>query len=210
MKGLQLTIEPKLVTSVGYDQDEMLRDILQLHIPSGRIDVDMTYGYGGFYNRIERPLHCFDLDPKKPEAMKADSRALPLPDACVKSVMFDPPFVVTNHVGSEEYLMGQKYGGYRTQEEMMEHYGSSIREALRILRPNGILIVKCQDQVSGRRNFSVQRMVMNMAEECGFRWVDVFILIARNRFIGSFKKQSHARKFHSYFLVFRKKRGGAA
>ncbi|PMD94864.1 hypothetical protein BWI97_15825 [Siphonobacter sp. BAB-5405] len=203
MKGVQLSLDYKTIMSVGYDQDQMLRDILELHCPRG-IDCDATYGYGGFYQTIPRPEHCFDIAPKKAEAIQADSRALPLKTKSIRSLMFDPPFVVSNHVQSETYVMDRKYGGYRSMTQLREHYRSSIKEFARVLKRGGVLIVKCQDQCHGRMNYAIHKEVMDMAEESGFRWVDMFILIARNRFLGAVKKQNHARKFHSYFLIFKR------
>jgi hypothetical protein len=47
---------------------------------------------------------------------------------------------------------------------------------------------------------------MNEAEKNGFYTKDLFILVAKTRMIGhNHKIQKHARKFHSYFLVFVKK-----
>lgn len=208
-KGQQLhCIEPE-IKSISFSQDEILRSIHTLYVPGG-FEVDATYGYGGFYNTLPRPEHCFDIDPKKPEAVKADSRALPLLSSSVKSVMFDPPFVVTNHVESDEYLMGKKYGGYRSITQLREHYNSSLVEFARILKPNGICVFKCQDFVHGRCNYFIHDEVLSLARAAGFKAVDLFILFARNRFKGGLKKQNHARKFHSYFWVFRKERKKAS
>jgi hypothetical protein len=204
MKGNQLTCIDKTIMSVSFDQDEILQNIVTLHCPSG-IECDASYGYGGFYKSLPRPLHCFDIAPKKPEARVADSRALPLPAASIKSLMFDPPFVISHHVESETYLMDAKYGGYRTLTELREHYAGSIKEFDRVLRPHGILIFKCQDQVHGRVNYFIHDEVLQLAKEAGFKAVDLFILIARNRFIGFVSKQNHARKFHSYFWVFKRR-----
>ena len=101
-------------------------------------------------------------------------------------------------------MMDRKYGGYKSLAELREHYSSSIHEFARVLKRGGILIVKFQDQFHGRMNYAIHREVMAMAEEAGFRWVDLFVLIARNRFLGAVKRQKHARKFHSYFLIFKR------
>jgi hypothetical protein len=48
---------------------------------------------------------------------------------------------------------------------------------------------------------------MNEAEKSGFYIQDLFILLAKNRMIGhNHKNQKHARKFHSYFIVLKKKK----
>ncbi len=46
---------------------------------------------------------------------------------------------------------------------------------------------------------------MNEASKLGFINKDLFILLAKNRIIGhNHGNQKHARKFHSYFIVFKK------
>lgn len=45
---------------------------------------------------------------------------------------------------------------------------------------------------------------MNMAVSAGLYPKDLFILLAKNRIIGyNHAKQKHARKFHSYYWVFK-------
>lgn len=198
------------IFSIGFGQDEVLLNIIDLHNAGNSFEVDATYGYGGFYNQIPRPEHRFDIAPKVPGVTVADSRALPLKTASVGSLMFDPPFVVTNHVESEEYLMGQKYGGYRTITELREHYKSSLVEFFRVLKPYGLLVFKCQDFVHGRSNYWIHNEVLDMAKATGFNAVDLFILLARTRFNGAVKKQQHARKYHLYFWVFRRLSGRKA
>jgi hypothetical protein len=37
---------PELVRSIGYDQGEIIRNILRLHVPEGKIDCDPTFSTG--------------------------------------------------------------------------------------------------------------------------------------------------------------------
>ena len=39
-----------LVKSVSYNQTEIIKSLLQLYVPSGKIDCDPTYSIGAFYN----------------------------------------------------------------------------------------------------------------------------------------------------------------
>lgn len=64
---------------------------------------------------------------------------------------------------------------------------------------------KCQDTVSSGKQYLSHVYVINEAEKLNFICVDVFILLATNRIQGhNHQNQKHARKFHSYFLVFKK------
>ena len=76
-------------------------------------------------------------------------------------------------------------------------------EARRVLKPNGVLIVKCQDEVSANRQRLTHVEIINRYEANGFYTKDLFVVVRRNRpAVSRLKKQAHARKNHSYFLVF--------
>ena len=48
--------------------------------------------------------------------------------------------------------------------------------------------------------------VYNWATRAGFEPLDLFVLLARNRLVANWQRnQKHARKYHSYFWVFRKR-----
>jgi hypothetical protein len=90
---------------------------------------------------------------------------------------------------------------------MFETYTKELKEYYRVLQENGILIFKCQDTVSGGKNYFSHVWIMNKAYEIGFYPKDLFILISKHRIIsGKHKNQQHARKFHSYFWVFKKEK----
>ena len=68
-----------------------------------------------------------------------------------------------------------------------------------MLCPGGVLVFKCQDKVSSGKQWAIAR---------GFEVLDLFILLARSRLVANWQRnQKHARKFHSYFWVFRKGKG---
>ncbi len=171
---LQICAEIK---SVSYDQQEILSNILTLYVAGNTFDCDATYGYGEFYSGlIARPKLCFDIDPKKPEATHGDSRALPLASASIKTLMFDPPFMV--NTDGRSGLLARNYGAYQTITALREHYQTSLDEFARVLRPRGILVFKCQDFVHGRSNYFIHDEVLQMAKASGFKAVDLFILFA--------------------------------
>lgn len=70
----------EVIKSVSYDQGEIIRNILTLHAPEGKIDVDPTYSKGFFYRDtgVEQPAFKSDINPVYPDVIKADSRCLPI------------------------------------------------------------------------------------------------------------------------------------
>ena len=84
-------------------------------------------------------------------------------------------------------------------------YYSAGCEAVRVLKSKGIMIVKCQDEVSANKQHLTHVEIINEYTKHGLTIEDLFVMIRNNRpSISTLKKQVHARKNHSYFLVFRK------
>lgn len=193
------------VKSFSFDQHEILRNIIRLYIPEGRIQVDATYGYGIFYKTVLAPEHKFDIEPKKNGVTKCDCRNLPLEKNSIHSLIFDPPFVLTDHKNSEHYLMHKRYSGFKLISELREMYNSSIQEFARVLKPGGVLVIKCQDMTHGKKNYFIHNEILNMAAAANFMELDLFILLSNNRFSGRVLKQRTARKHHCYFIVLRKR-----
>ena len=86
-----------LIKSIGYDQSEIIRNILKLHAPEGKIDCDPTFSTGAFYNGtgIDTPQYRFDISPQRGDVVQADARHLPLADSSISCMMLDPPFLAT-------------------------------------------------------------------------------------------------------------------
>ena len=81
-------------------------------------------------------------------------------------------------------------------------------QALRVLRPYGVFIVKCQDEVSANLQNLTHVELINEFTEQGFHAKDLFVLVRPNRpSVSRILRQEHARKNHSYFLVFIKTNG---
>ena len=192
-----------MIKSLSYQQKEILQGIVDLH--TGPIQADVTFGSGCFYKKAQpRPAFCFDLSPRKPGVVAADVCHLPLKDACLASIMFDPPFMARTGPGATlKARFGEIIGSI---EDLWSFYFMARREIHRVLLPGGWFIFKNQDGVlSGKNNFT-HCEIYNMATTLGFIRKDLFILGATHRMMHpAHKRQVHARKFHSYFWVFKKR-----
>jgi len=101
--------------------------------------------------------------------------------------------------GNEE----PKKGGGKWHAAVLELYEEGGREAHRVLRDRGVLIVKCQDEVSANRQNLTHVEIINACAEIGFFCKDLFVVVRPNKpGMSRLLKQVHARKNHSYFLVF--------
>lgn len=214
-----------MIKSISFSQDEILQDIVRLH--TGPIHADATFGSGCFYKPPKvlamvpfigeatrpiyihpicpRPKFCFDIEPRKPEVIPADVTHLPLRNGCLRSVMFDPPFLPRTGPGSN---LKSRYGSIEGgMTGLGTFYALALHEIHRVLMPKGWLVFKCQDLVSGGKNHFIHCHIWEHARGLGFEAIDLFILEAtRRQEDPQGRAQKHARKFHSYFWVFKKRR----
>ena len=193
-----------LIPSVSFDQSEILDWISRLYLCGKGFDLDPCYGGGNFYNKFPKPTHKFDISPRVKGVKEGDCRDLSqwLKDSSVTSIIFDPPFLCG---GGKNGIMHRKYGTFESPGALTTFVGTSLHEFNRILISGGILAVKCMDFVYGRKNYFFHITVHDLAAARGFVALDLFILISKNRVMQwNLKTQQHARKFHSYFWVFRK------
>jgi len=191
-----------LIKSVGYNQQEIINNILQLHNHGRSIDFDPCYNVGGFYKDgiVMGPRIKSDINPLSPGVLKLDVRDLPFESSSIKSVIFDPPFLVSST--KSQYRMVKRYGSFDCLESLKAFYYQSLFSLKRVLKHGGLLIFKCQDFVNARQQNLVLPFIYDTARELNFACRDLFILISNSRMNApSIKKQQHARKHHCYFLV---------
>ena len=192
--------------------------ILDLYVPPGSAVADITYGKGVFWKNVppnRYRLLATDLNDG------IDCRRLPYQDGAIDCVVFDPPYM--HSPGGTAYAAQPPFESYyrnngtgnrtaaKYHEAVLELYAETGIEAYRVLRERGVFIVKCQDEVCSNRQRFTHIEVMQAYESLGFVAEDLFILMRRNRpGVSRVVKQVHARKNHSYFLVFWKPGGKGA
>lgn len=195
---------------------DVFPQILDLHIPIGAKIADVTFGTGVFWKHVD--LSKYELIPSD-ISMGIDCRKLPYQDESLDAVILDPPYMEgllrnnKNHkAGSGSHSTFRDY--YSNGDEVNEGcpkwhgavtdlYYKAGHEGFRVLKENGVMIVKCQDEVSANRQWLTHVEIINYYEKIGFYIKDLFVVVRQNKAnISRLKKQIHARKNHSYFLVF--------
>ena len=194
-------------------QDEIIKNIIDLHNEGKPIELDLTYSKGVFYKSglVEEPKFKIDLNYIGENIINCDFTNTPFEDETVESIMFDPPFLITGKTYKENKegssIIAKRFTCYYNWEELKQSYIGALKESFRLLKKDGILIVKCQNTVSsGKQHFS-HFLVLKTAIELGLYPIDEFVLQAKSKitsFGGRWKTQKHAMKMHSYVLVFKK------
>ncbi len=193
--------------------EDVFPKILELYVLRGSAVADVTYGKGVFWKNVD--LGRYRLLPSD-ITDGTDCRDLPYRDGDVDCVVFDPPYMHspggTAHSSQkpyESYYRNNGTGnrtGSKYHEAVLELYIDGGREAYRVLRDRGILIVKCQDEICSNRQRFTHVEIMREYEDIGFVAEDLFVVMRNNRpGVSRMARQVHARKNHSYFLVFWKR-----
>lgn len=214
-----------LIMSAHLDgNSEVFPLILKLHVPKGSVVADVTCGNGVFWQNVpKRDYEMLATD----IAAGTDCRDLPYMDDSLDCVVLDPPYMEgfyrkspnhkagsgTHSAFAKSYSNGDETNGdvensgtKKWHAAVTDMYFKAGSEALRVLKKNGVLIVKCQDEVSAGKQWLTHVEIINKYEEFGFYTKDLFVVVRNNRpSVSRLIKQKHARKNHSYFLVFVKK-----
>lgn len=187
--------------------------ILSLYVPNSSLVADVTYGEGVFWRNIpENQYRVIGTDIQT----GVDCRDLPYEDGEIDCVVLDPPYMHspggTAHQSQsafEAYYRNNETGNNTSKkyhEAVLELYVDAGTEAHRVLRDRGVLIVKCQDEVCSNRQRFTHVEIMEAYRTRGLIPEDLFVVVRSNRpGVSRTVRQVHARKNHSYFLVFWKK-----
>lgn len=212
-----------LVFSAHIGQNcDIFPKILSLFVQEGSVVADVTYGKGVFWKKVD--MSKYKLLPSDIQT-GTDCRALPYDDESIDCVVLDPPYMEglfrrqSDHMAGggthaafrESYSNGEAVpvdeSTPKYHDAVTDLYYKAGKEAVRVLKPNGTIIVKCQDEVSANRQHLTHVEIINYYEKTlGLYTKDLFVVVRTNRpSVSRLLTQVHARKNHSYFLIFEKK-----
>jgi hypothetical protein len=203
-------VPPEVITScvMGTSADLMV-SVAALYFRRGLRIADVTYGRGVFWQKLDMTQYEFfpsDLETWRefPFVKNCDCRNLSYEDGSMDVVAYDPPW--------SRWASGWSELLYRTgsfdlsNDEILALYKDGMREAKRVLRPEGLLLVKCQDVIIDSRQIRNTIIIHQYAiDELGMTDEDRFCLFAqapRQTFVA--ESPRHAKHQESYLWVFRK------
>jgi len=193
--------------------DVVFPQVLSLYVKPQSTVADVTYGRGVFWKNV--PPNVYNLLASD-LSTGVDCRNLPYEDKSIDCVVFDPPYMHTpggtahvNHQNYENYYKNNESSSDKKYHEaVLDLYFSAAKEAFRVLVEGGIYIVKCQDEVCANQQRLTHIEIINELQTYGFRTEDLFVVVRTGKpGVSRILKQAHARKNHSYFIVFIKPKG---
>lgn len=182
----------------------LIKDVAELgYLRKEWLTLDPTYGLGTFWTewRPDR-LACSDIDRRRTD-LTVDFTKMPWAEETFDAVVFDPPYKL-NGTATESvdarYGVGGRYVGIEGRHVLMV---DGLTECIRVTRPGGNILVKCQDQVASGRKWWQTDLMTGVARRHGCHKVDRFDFLS-HRAQPSGRRQVHAHVGYSTLLVFRK------
>lgn len=162
--------------------------------------LDPTYGLGNFWKEW-RPDNLITGDLFTKSQAILDFTRLPFTNGTFNAVVYDPPYKMNGTPSHPDVPYGVNIPT-RWQDRIKLIIAGAI-ECARVVKNDGYLLVKCQDQVvSGKVVWQTDIVSRSMAN-CGMTKVDRFDMLTNPR-PQPHSRQLHARRNSSALLVFQK------
>jgi hypothetical protein len=172
--------------------------------------LDATYNTGRFWKGSSRNVWSMDINPKYKTKIVGDNRIMEgVPSSAFGTVVYDPPHVGPQGRDKSVKRFDVDFGA--TIECGKQHgwtlsylYPPFLKQAKRVLKPNGLLLAKITDMVNSHRSRWAHCDFMRMAEEAGLTVCDLIVKIRRGPMMSNkWKEAHHARKRHCFWIICR-------
>jgi len=199
------------LSSVWDGEDSVLLEKMLAFYPRKKPKriLDATVNGGRFWRGSKRSVIGLDIDSQHRPNIVGDNVQMPFRPESFDVVVYDPPHIPNQGKDNEKdfntrfglVLRSPKENGYA----FAYTYPPFVKEAYRILAPEGILFCKIADYVHHHRYNWAHLDFVDAAREAGFRACDCIIKIRKGPIIDPrWKTAHHTRRQHCYWLVFRK------
>jgi hypothetical protein len=172
--------------------------------------LDATYNTGRFWKGSSRDVWSMDINPTYKPKIVGDNRIMKgVPSEMFGAVVYDPP-----HVGPQGRVKSVKrfdvdFGatmacGKQHGWSLSYLYPPFLRQAKRVLKPNGLVLAKITDMVNSHKSWWAHCDFMRLAQEAGFTVCDLIVKIRRGPMLSNkWKEAQHARKRHCFWIICR-------
>ncbi|MFH0917139.1 MAG: hypothetical protein V1912_11935 [bacterium] len=172
--------------------------------------LDATYNTGRIWRGTTCRVVSMDIDPKCHPDIVADNREMPgVESYSYGVVVYDPPHVGPQGRDKSRKKFDVDFGATvecgKAQGWTLSYlYPPFLKQAKRVLKPEGLLLAKITDMVNNHRSKWAHCDFMRMAVEAGFTVCDVIVKIRRGPMMSNrWKLAHHARKRHCFWIICR-------
>ena len=175
--------------------------------PSEQLAGDVLVAALDVARELKREGRGFDLNPTRPEIVRADARALPLDDASAQAVFMDPPYGDHIDYSSDPRCIG-KLSAY--DPKYYQAMRGAFDEAYRVLKPGGVLAVYVCDYFETKKGLAPVGFGLFSLFTVRFIPVDIVSVVRRNKSLlkGNFHQAAERDNFFlrgfNYLFIARK------
>ncbi len=199
------------IRSVWEGDDAALLELLLDFYPRQRPQriLDATVNVGRFWRGSTREIVGLDIDARFRPTVSGDNIAMPFQNACFDVVVYDPPHIPNQGQDQQKdfntrfglVLKSTRENGYNFSHT----FAPFVREAYRVLVTEGILFCKITDYVHNHRLQWAHVDLVQAAAAARFVPCDCIVKVRKGPIVDpKWRTAHHARRHHSYWLVFRK------
>lgn len=201
----------RLLPSVWEGEDADLLELMLDFYPHERPQriLDATVNAGRFWRGSQRPVIGLDINPRYRPHIVGDNLHMPFRDGIFDVVVYDPPHI-PNQGKDRSKDFNTRFGlvlkSTAAQGYNFSHlYLPVVREAYQLLKPEGILLCKIADYVHNHRLQWAHMDLIQSATATGFCACDCIVKIRKGPIVDpKWQVAHHARRYHCYWLIFRK------
>jgi len=162
------------------------------------------------WKNSKRLIVSMDIDPRYKPDIVGDNRSMKgVPSSHFGVVVYDPPHVGPQGRDKSSKRFDVDFGAF--VECGKEHdwnlsylYPPFLKQAKRVLKPEGLLLAKITDMVNNHKSKWPHCDFMRMAEEAGLTVCDLIIKVRTGPMMSTkWKEAHHARKRHCFWIVCR-------
>lgn len=171
--------------------------------------LDATVNVGRFWRGSSRQIIGLDVNSRFRPTVVGDNLAMPFRSESFDVIVYDPPHIPNQGRDRQKdfnsrfglVLKSSKENGYN----FSHLFSPFVREAHRVLSPEGVLFCKITDYVHNHRYQWAHIDLVQAAAAAGFVPCDCIVKVRKGPIIDpKWRIAHHARRHHSYWLVFRK------
>ena len=199
------------IPSVWEGEDHPLLELMLDFYPRQRPSriLDATVNAGRFWEKSTREIIGLDINPRFRPTLIGTNLSMPFCGASFDVVVYDPPHIPNQGLDRQKdfntrfglVLKSSRENGYN----FSHLFSPFVREAYRVLRPEGILFAKITDYVHNHRLQWAHIDLVQAAAAVGFVPCDCIVKMRKAPIVDpKWRKAHHARRRHTYWLVFRK------
>lgn len=209
------------------DNSDLIEAVFDIHVwpkkwagpPDGPAVMDVTYGRGLWWKWLtysqdglgdrSKSGHGLEFTSHDMKHDGVDFTDLPESDQSMDVIAFDPDYVAPGGRDTSTITeFNERYGlndPYESPASLQAHINQGLSECARVLRPQGILMVKCATYISSGKPWLGEYHTIGHGLDIGLKVEDIFVHISGT---GPQPKregrQKHARSNSSRLIVFRK------